>query len=359
MNFYHHHHQYVLGVDQHSKDSYICLADKEQNILVHRKIGNRNTPILLKILEPYKGNIVVAAESSFAWYWLADLCEENGIEFILGHALYMKAIHGGKAQNDRIDSKKIAFLVQSGMFPLAYVYPKQKRSLRDLLRRRLYFVGIRSHLFSHIQLLNYQENLTPVRKLCRAKSNRVKLPQILNDPEHQKSAECDKDMANQLDLMIDRIELHILHKARDLHQKQVAILTSARGMGRISALTILLETNDIRRFPTHQNFASYCRLVKCAHESAGKKYGFKGVKIGNPYLKNIFVEAAISVARFTPRIGEYLDRLEKKHGKGKAKVVLAHKLCIAVYYMLKNETVFDEGYFLGTKIGHRGRALTA
>ena len=121
---------------------------------------------------------------------------------------------------------------------------------------------------------------------------------------------------------------------------------SAKGMGPVIGLTILLESDQITRFPSHQKFASYCRLVKCAHESAGKKYGFKGVKIGNPYLKNIFGEAAVLLAQHTPRVGEYLNKLETRYGKGKGKLILAHRLCIAVYYMLKNNTVFNEDRFL-------------
>ena len=79
----------------------------------------------------------MAAECMFTWYWLADVCAAEGIPFVLGHALAMKAIHGGKAKNDRIDSHKIAVLLRGGMLPQAYVYPAAMRSTRDLIRRRL------------------------------------------------------------------------------------------------------------------------------------------------------------------------------------------------------------------------------
>jgi transposase len=73
----------------------------------------------------------------FTWYWLADLCAQEGIPFVLGHALYMKAIHGGKAKNDTIDAHKMAVLLRGGMLPQAYVYPAEMRATRDLLRRRM------------------------------------------------------------------------------------------------------------------------------------------------------------------------------------------------------------------------------
>ena len=95
----------------------------------------------------------------FSWYWLADWCRDEKIAFVLGHALYMKAIHGGKAKNDKIDSKKIAQLLRSGNFPLAYVYPKEMRGTRDLLRRRTFLVRRRAELLAHVQNTFRQYNI--------------------------------------------------------------------------------------------------------------------------------------------------------------------------------------------------------
>jgi transposase len=111
-------------------------------------------------------------------------------------------------------------------------------------------------------------------------------------------------------------------------------------------LVLLYEIHDIQRFPRVQDFVSYCRLVKCAKESAGKCYGTSGAKIGNAYLKWAFSEAAVLFLRTNPAGQKYLARLEKKHGKGKALTVLAHKLARAVYHMLKRETAFDMPRFL-------------
>ena len=102
---------------------------------------------------------MVAVECVFCWYWIADLCAKMDIAFVLGHALYMKAIHGAKTKNDKIDSKKIASLLRAKMLPMAYVYPKDNRATRDLLRRRMYFVHQQSELLAHIQNTNTQYNL--------------------------------------------------------------------------------------------------------------------------------------------------------------------------------------------------------
>jgi transposase len=108
----------------------------------------------------------------------------------------------------------------------------------------------------------------------------------------------------------------------------------------------LYEIHEIQRFSSVQDFVSYCRLVKCAKESAGKRYGTAGTKIGNAYLKWAFSEAAVLFLRENPEGQKYLTKLEKKHGTGKALTVLAQQLARAVYYMLKRGTAFDMATFL-------------
>jgi len=141
MNFYNNMHPYYCGIDLHARTLYVCIIDQQGKTCAHKEIP-ADSRRLLQILEPYIGNIVVGVECMHCWYWVSDFCEGLSIDFILGHALYMKAIHGGKAKNDRIDSFKIAKLIRGGNFPLAYVYPKEMRATRDLLRRRMKFATV-------------------------------------------------------------------------------------------------------------------------------------------------------------------------------------------------------------------------
>jgi transposase len=129
---------------------YVCIVNQADEILYHREIPTK-AELFLDKLAPYREDVVVSVECIFTWYWLADLCAEQKIPFVLGHALEMKAIHGAKTKHDRIDSKKIAKLLRAGMVPMAYVYPKPMRSTRDLLRRRMHFVRQRADLLTHIQ----------------------------------------------------------------------------------------------------------------------------------------------------------------------------------------------------------------
>ena len=135
MRFYTQQHGHYCGIDLHARTMYVCIISQDGTVVVEKNIRARPGPFL-ELIAPYRDDLVVAVECIFTWYWLADLCDEEQIPFVLGHALYMKAIHGGKAKNDRIDAGKIAALLRGGMIPQAYVYPSPMRSTRDLLRRR-------------------------------------------------------------------------------------------------------------------------------------------------------------------------------------------------------------------------------
>jgi len=102
MNFYNNTHPYYCGIDLHARLLYVCILDQNGNIIVHKEISADSTKLHI-ILEPYIGNIVVGVECMHCWYWVSDFCDDLGVDFSLGHALYMKAIHGGKAKNDKID----------------------------------------------------------------------------------------------------------------------------------------------------------------------------------------------------------------------------------------------------------------
>src|SRR5947208_914643 len=139
MRFYTKQHRYYCGIDLHARSMYVCILDPQSEILLHRNMACA-PELFLKAVAPYREDMAVAVECIFTWYWLADLCAQENIVFVLGHALYMKAIHGGKAKNDKIDAHKIAALLRGGMLPMAYVYPARMRSTRDLLRRRMHLM---------------------------------------------------------------------------------------------------------------------------------------------------------------------------------------------------------------------------
>jgi transposase len=232
------------------------------------------------------------------------------------------------------------------MLPQAYVYPAEMRATRDLLRRRMYLMRKRAELLTHIQNTNSQYNLPEIGKKLAYKANRDGVAERFSDPAVHKSIEVDLALIGYYDQLLNDVELTIVNTAKQHDAHTLYRLQSVPGIGKILSLVMLYEIHDIARFPRVQDFVSYCRLVKCARESAGKRYGTSGTKIGNAYLKWAFSEAAVLFLRDNPAGQKYLARLEKKHGQGKALTVLAQKLARAVYYMLTRDTVFDMATFL-------------
>jgi transposase len=324
---------------------YLCVLDQSGDVRLHRNV-KANPEALLQALAPFRDDVVVAVECIFTWYWVADLCAREGIPFVLGHALYMKAIHGGKAKNDKIDARKIAVLLRGGMIPEAYVYPPEMRATRDLLRRRNHLMRKRAELLAHIQNTTSQYNLPELGRKIAYKANREGVPEHFPDLVVRKSMETDLSMIDHYDRLLGDLELYITRNAKAHAPGAFYRLRSVPGIGKILALVILYEIQDIGRFPRVQDFVSYCRLVKSARESAGKHHGFSGKKIGNAHLKWAFSEAAVLFLRKNPMGQRFLARLEAKHGKGKALTILAHKLARAVYYILARDQAFDLHKFL-------------
>lgn len=258
----------------------------------------------------------------------------------------MKAIHGGEAKNDKIDSAKIATLLRGGMIPTAYVYPPEMRSTRDVLRRRMYLMRKRSELNVHVQNTNSQYNLPEIEKKISRKKNREGVAERFPDTSVQKNVELDLKTMDYLDGLLKELELFIVRTAKNHDANSIHLLRTVPGIGKILSLVILYEVHDIERFPRVQDFVSYSRLVKCSRESAGKHYGTSGAKIGNVHLKWAFSEAAVLFIRESNKRQAYYSKLVKKHGKGKALSVLACRLGRAVYFVLKRKKVFDMEKFL-------------
>lgn len=276
------------------------------------------------------------------------MCEAEGIDFILGHALYMKSIHGVKTKNDRIDSLEIARLIRGGNFPLAYVYPPEMRATRDLMRRRNHFVRKRAELIGHIQNTTMQYNLEPLGALSRPHHRRDK--DILGhfpDPVVQLIVEADLALIDHYDPLIKELDRQILRLAKGHDPTGLHLLQSVPGIGEILSLTMLYEIHDIGRFPSRGEFYSYARLVKGQKSSAGKNYGTTGGRIGNAHLRWAFGEATLLYLRGNQLAEKYYNRLTSRHGKGKALTIVAKRLGVAVYYMLKRREPFNEHKFLG------------
>jgi transposase len=356
MRFYTQQHRFYCGIDLHARTMHLCILDHAGTVVFDRNLASR-PETFLRAVEPFRDGLVVGVECMFAWYGVADLCRQEGIAFVLGHALYLKAIHGGKAKNDRIDAGKIARLLRGGTFPLAYAYPKGMRETRDLLRRRTYLVRKRAELLTHLQILNSQYNLAPFPKKLSFAANRAEMDiaERFADPSVQKSAAVDLALVDRLDEAIGELELYLTRTAKVDDVQTYHRLQTIPGVGKVLALVLLYERHDAQRFDSAGQFLSYARLVRCAHESAGKKRGSGGTKIGNAHLRWAFAEAACLFLRSSDRAKKWKQKQAAQRGEGKALAILAARLGRAVYHMLRKGEAFDEARFWE---GGTGRART-
>jgi transposase len=346
MRFYNQPHRFYCGVDLHARTMYLCILDQAGQVVLDRNLPAR-PDAFLRAVAPFRDGLAVAVECLFCWYWLADLCAKEQIAFVLGHALYMRAIHGGKSKNDQIDAGKIARLLRGGNIPIAYVYPAGMRATRDLLRRRMYLVHKRAEAIAHIQNTNSQYNYAPFGKKLGYAANRVELQiaERFTEPSVRRMIDIDLALIDRYDELLGDVELYLTRTAKVDDINTFHRLRSVPGIGKILALVLLYEIHDIRRFARVGDFLSYARLVRCVHESAGKRLGSGGKKIGNAHLRWAFAEAACLFVRQSERAKKWLARQEQKRGKGKALGILAAKLGRAVYHLLTKKVAFEEQRF--------------
>ncbi|MGB7546113.1 MAG: IS110 family transposase [Terracidiphilus sp.] len=248
-----------------------------------------------------------------------------------------------KNKNDRIDSEKIAHLLRTNLIPPAYVYPAEKRPLRALLRQRLLYVWRRSELLARIQSHQLAYNRPTLRQTPYNRDPwEEKLLAQEDNPIRQLALQNDLALIRHYDTQITTLEAQLQKLTQATAARDYTLLQTVPGIGEHLGLTLLYEIGDVQRFPTVKDFLSYCRLVKGTVASAGKIKGLRGAKLGNAYLRWVFGEAAVIAKRDHTVIGPLAQRLEAKLGnKFKANTVLAIKLARAVYFMLRDHTVFD------------------
>jgi transposase len=301
---------------------YVCVLSQDGAIRLHRHMQAAPAP-LLKAVAPDRDGLVVAVACLFTWYGLADLCAHEGMAFVLGHALSMQAMHGGKAKNDQSDAHKIAALRRGGLLPQAYVYPAQMRATRDLLRRRTHLMRTRSARLAHVHNTHSPYNVPELGKKMAYQANRAGVAERLSDPAVHKTIEVDLARIPYDAALLKHLALAILTTAKHHEAQTLYLLHTVPGIGKMLRLVLLYAIHQIDRFPRVQDCVSYARLVTWATASAGKRLGTAGKKIGNAHLTWAFSEAAPLCLRNHPQGQQLLARLEKQHPKGIALTLLA------------------------------------
>jgi len=334
------------GIDLHSSNNYLAISDEQDKRIYKRRLPNMPDVILAE-LEPYREDLQgVVVESTFNWYWLVDLLLDNGFTVHLANPAGIQKYKGLKHSTDKHDAFWLAHLLRLGILPEGYIYPRESRPVRDLLRKRGHLVQLRTSLINSLQGIlrrNTGQKLN-VNKIKQLTTDHV-APLLAGQEDLELSGLISKEVIDHLTAQIKRIESAVKEKAKI--RKPFESLQTIPGVGMVLCLTIMLEIGDIRRFPKVGNFTSYCRKVPTEWTSNEKKKGKGNKKNGNKYLAWAFSEAAELARRFDETARSYYNRKAARTKAMVARGALAHKLARAAYFIMRDGVEFDHRKLFG------------
>ena len=328
------------GIDLHASNNYTAVIDDHDKRLYGKNQPNR-LDVVLSALDPFKTELKgVVVESTFNWYWLVDGLMENGYKVHLANPSAIKQYEGLKHTDDKWDAFWLAHMLRLNILPEGYIYPKEERPVRDLLRRRLLFV---KHRTSHI--LSLQSMITRnlgVRMACRGikKLMEEDAESMFDSPYLVLAAKNNIATIQFLKKRIKVIEREI-RPLINIREEFKSLLTIP-GIGDILGFTIMLEVGQLSRFPKVGDYSSYCRCVKSEKLSDGKKKGKNNKKNGNKYLSWAYIEAANFIRRYCPKAKSFYQRKMAKAGGIVATKALSNKVARASYYVMRDQVPFDE-----------------
>jgi transposase len=327
------------GLDLHSRNTYIGILDTDFKRIFKKRVSN-NLGLILETLEPFKEQLKgLVVESTYNWYWLVDGLMDAGYSRVhLANPSAIRQYEGLKYSDDQHDAFFLAQLLILGILPQGYIYPKKDRPVRDLARKRMFLV---KHKTAHILSL---QSLIARCSGERISSNQLRtitgtdLEQLLKEEHLVLCAQANLDNIVFLKQQIHRLEQIITKKLK--LSKQFEYLLTVPGIGKILAMTIMLEVGDIGRFAKVGNFTSYCRCAPTNRLSNGKSKGSGNRKNGNRYLSWAFSEAAQLGRRHNPAFRRYYDRKAAQTNTIVASRALSNKLARICYYIMRDQVVF-------------------
>jgi len=351
---------FACGIDLHGRTSQVCVIDKDHSIQLNENVPNE-LEMLLALLAPYGPGLRIVIESTFNWYWLVDGLQEGGYNVTLAHALGLSFISKQKHKNDPMDAFRLAKLLMAGMIPEAYIYPKETRPVRDLLRRRLDVVRLRAREYTCIRMLLLREGLMEHSRSEMMESEDKELDEWFDHPLVRLHTQQELERIELYTAQVTELEQVIKERTKD--SRDYLALQEVPGLGELLSLTVLYEIGDIRRFKSAKHLSSYCRVIPGSADSAGKSRRGRGSKQGNAYLKWAFSYAALIAVTRYPRIKKYFERqVKRRKGKGQKPIsynCVSHKLVTAVYYILRDGVRYDDDLLFGNSVPKKASPRSA
>jgi len=328
------------GIDLHGNNNYLGIIDKQGKRMFKGKFPNI-PEVILEALKPFQKEIIgIVVESTFNWYWLVDALMDEGYKVHLANPAAIQHYAGKKHVDDKHDAFWLAEMLRLGILPEGYIYPKEDRPIRDLLRKRGHLVRLRTSLILSLQNIitrNCGINLNG-NKIKRLRVNEVS-PILEGQEDLALSGRVSKETIDFLTGQITQVENFVQNKVKVKDQYQY--LQTIYGVGKILSLTIMLETGPVERFTKVGNYVSYCRKVPTQWTSNNKTKGKGNKKNGNKYLAWAFSEAAELARRYDNPARAYYNKKSAKTNFMTAHTALAHKLARAAYFVMRDQVPFD------------------
>ncbi len=327
------------AIDLHSTNNVTVLINEQASVVYQKRLAN-DLAVVLEQLAPYAASLEgVVVESTYNWYWLVDGLIEQGHKVHLANTAAIRQYEGLKYTDDHSDARWLAEMLRLGLLPEGYIYPREERAVRDLLRKRGQLVRQRTANLLSIQSLLSRNTGRSISANGVKRLKAEELHALGLAAEVALAVKASLSAMRALEAEIACLEAAV--KERMKLRPAFHWLRTVPGIGEILALTIMLETGDIRRFSRAGRFASYCRCVKSEKLSNGKRKGSGNAKNGNRYLAWAFVEAANFAVRYEPLIGRFYQRKKAKTRGVVAIKAVAHKLARACYHIMREDVPFD------------------
>jgi transposase len=326
------------GVDLHPNNCVIGVIDQTGQRLKRKRVANE-LPAVESVLAPYREELrAVVVESTYNWYWLVDGLKERSYPVRLAHPAGNKPYSGLKHTDDVDDAFFLAELARVNCLSEGYIYPREIRGVRDLLRQRSRLVRERtSHVLSIKNVIAREGGPALTRAQVEGLGPQ-EIKQMVRDLYGQVGVRALEKVLGVINEQIRHVEKTVLRRVKPdpLYERLQTIF----GVGPVLAVTIRLESGEMSRFPTVGDYTSYCRGTGSQRLSNGKPKGENNKRNGNAYLAWAFVEAAHFAMMHYPLAQRFFERKRAQSNAILASKALASKLSKAAFYVMRDQVDF-------------------
>ena len=319
-----------VGIDVHRKRSQVAVIDQAGQVLANRNVPNGVEPIL-KVIGGLPPGTAAAFEACYGTSWLVELLEDYGFDPHLVHPSRCKAIASARLKNDKVDAAILAQLLRADLLPEAWIAPPPVRQLRALLRHRVALVRLRTRLRNRIHAIVADYGHDRPAGGYWTGPGRAWLASLPLPAVFRELAGDYLGLIDALQERIDRLDGEICQRARS--DPRVKILTQLPGVGPFTALMILAEVGDIRRFASARQLASWAGLTPTVRGSDRVAHYGHISKEGSAWLRWVLCEAA-QTAKRSPQFAATFQRIAQRRGKKIATTAIARKLATRAWHLL-------------------------